>query len=294
MAAPLYLLPFDHRSSFARDLLGVAGQPGEKDKARIRELKQIVYEGFLNVWQEERERPVFGILVDEEYGADILRSARDRGVQTAVPVERSGQQYFDFEYGPEFREHILRIQPTWVKALVRYHPKNRGDNPRQLARLKELSDFCVSEGYPLLFELLVPPTPEDLSLMGGIEQYDSQLRWERTRDAIAEIREKVTVAVWKIEGVQRDQWPGIIDATGSDARIIVLGRGQDEQAVIRWLNAASAQPQIIGFAIGRTVFMQPLQQYLSGTLPKPEAVRAISGRFAAFVAHWRKLRLSSV
>ena len=99
-----------------------------------------------------------GILVDEQFGAAILRDAAKQGFITACPAEKSGQDEFDFEYGPDFARHIEEFNPTFCKVLVRYNPEGDQElNRRQAARLKQLSDYLHASGRLYMFELLVPP-----------------------------------------------------------------------------------------------------------------------------------------
>ena len=50
-----------------------------------------------------------------------------------------------------------------MKALVRFNPDgDRELNRRQLERLRALSDWLGERDRELLFELLVPPEPEQL------------------------------------------------------------------------------------------------------------------------------------
>jgi len=75
-------------------------------------------------------REAAGILVDEQFGAAILRDARGQGLITCCPAEKSGQDEFDFEYGAQYREHIAEFKPTSSKALVRYNPEgDEADEP---------------------------------------------------------------------------------------------------------------------------------------------------------------------
>src|SRR5690606_421556 len=119
-----------------------------------------------------------GILVDEQFGSEILRDARAQGYMSACPAEKSGQDEFDFEYGDEFGAHINKFQPTFVKVLVRYNPEGDADlNRRQNERLKRLADYCHSHGNKFMFELLVPATKEQLAKVGGdTARYDKEMR----------------------------------------------------------------------------------------------------------------------
>jgi 5-dehydro-2-deoxygluconokinase len=75
---------------------------------------------------------------------------------------------FDFEYGPDFAIHIEKFNPTFCKVLVRYNPG--GDtalNQRQAVRLRRLSDYLHGCGRQFMFELLVPPEPDQLRRLGN-------------------------------------------------------------------------------------------------------------------------------
>ena len=117
------------------------------------------------------------ILVDEQFGAAILRDASGDGYTTACPAEKSGQEEFDFEYGEEFARHIEAVQPTFCKVLVRYNPEgDRALNQKQAARLKRLSDYLHTSGRSkFMFELLVPPEKSQLDQVKGDKKaYDLQ------------------------------------------------------------------------------------------------------------------------
>ena len=108
---------------------------------------------------------------------------------TACPVERSGQKEFTFEFGKDFRRHLITVNATFCKVLVRYNPE--GDsamNRRQAVRLKRLSDHLAREGRLFMFELLVPAEPAQLLAVGGDRhEYDSRLRPGLTIHAIHEL-----------------------------------------------------------------------------------------------------------
>jgi len=57
-----------------------------------------------------------GILVDEQFGADILRDAAGEGLVTACPAEKSGQDEFDFEYGSALRKSPRAVQPDLLQG----------------------------------------------------------------------------------------------------------------------------------------------------------------------------------
>ncbi|MGH2765174.1 MAG: 2-deoxy-5-keto-D-gluconate 6-phosphate aldolase domain-containing protein, partial [Actinomycetota bacterium] len=95
----LYILAFDHRGSFQKKMLGIQGTPAPEEAERISDAKAVIFEGFLRALDEGAPRADAGMLVDEQFGADLARRGRKEGVILAMPVEKSGQDEFDFEYG---------------------------------------------------------------------------------------------------------------------------------------------------------------------------------------------------
>ena len=119
----LFVLPFDHRSSFERGLLGISGRQADPQEVeQLSGYKRVIYEGLLEALESGIPKESSAILVDQKYGAQILADAREQGIITCAPVEKSGQNEFDFEYGADFRQHIEEAAPTFTKALVRYNP----------------------------------------------------------------------------------------------------------------------------------------------------------------------------
>ena len=122
-----------------------------------------------------------------------------------MPVEKSGQNEFDFQYGDEFGAHIEKFDPDFSKVLVRYNPDDPDTemNQRQLGRLKELADWLHEHDRKFLFELLVPATDEQLAKVDGdADRYDAELRPELMRAAIQDVQKfGIEVDIWKIEGV---------------------------------------------------------------------------------------------
>ena len=51
------------------------------------------------------------MLVDEQFGSDIPKRAKEEGLVLSMPVEKSGQDEFDFQYGEDFGKHIAELRP---------------------------------------------------------------------------------------------------------------------------------------------------------------------------------------
>ena len=294
---PLYLLPFDHRGSFETKLFGWHGELSPEQHNEIAAAKQVIYDGFRQAVAQGVPRRKAGILVDEGYGAKILKDAEAKGIMTAAPAEKSGQDEFDFEYGTNFQRHIEAIQPTFCKVLVRYNPG--GDpalNARQAGRLRQLSAYLQErESSLFMFELLVPAEAAQLASVGGdAKRYDLELRPQLMVEAIQELQKAgVEPDVWKIEGLDRaEDCKRVVAAARADGRdlvgCIVLGRGENEAKVREWLSIASSVEGFIGFAVGRTDFWQPLVSLRAKAIPREAAVSQIAGRYMEFVELFEK------
>ena len=280
----LAMLPFDHRASYISSLFGWKEPLNVEQALTVAESKRVIYEGFQKARIPKEEA---GILVDEQYGIGILRDAVQQGTITAVSVEKSGQDEFDFVYGDDFAHHIEAIQPTFAKVLVRYNPEgDRAMNQRQTQRLKRLSDYLHQSHHLFLFELLVPAESQQLEYVDqNKDAYDTQLRPRFMVQAIEELRQAgVQPDVWKIEGLdQRADCEKIVEVAhrngGQNVGLIVLGRGASQERVIHWLQTAASVPGFIGFAVGRTSFWKAVVDFEAKRLSLEAAATQIAQNF---------------
>ena len=290
--APLYILPFDHRGSFQTKMFGWSGALSPNQAAEIAAIKQVIYDGFKAAVDAGVSRGKAGILVDEQFGAAILRHAAEHAYTTACPAEKSGQEEFDFEYGEDFAKHIESLHPTFCKVLVRYNPEgDRTLNRRQAARLKTLSQYLHSHGRSrFMFELLVPPEKAHLDQVKGDKKaYDSELRPRLMVETILELQDaQVEPDVWKIEGLDsKEDCEKVVAAARRGGRdnvgCIILGRGENDQKVRAWLTTAAKVSGFIGFAVGRTSFWEPLVDLRTKRITRDAAVAEIARRYQEFV-----------
>ncbi len=287
----LYILAFDHRGSFQKKFFGIQGEPDAEQTAIIADAKHLIFEGMLQAAGSGADPAATGVLVDEQFGSTVPHEARERGLKLAMPAERSGQNMFDFEYGEDFGEHILRFDPDFTKVLVRYNPDgDAAANHEQLGKLKRLSDWLKQHERKFLFELLVPAEPAQLeSVAGDGDRYDSELRPELMRRTIAAIQDfGIEVDIWKIEGVdERSDDEMLVAQARSGGRdgvvCVVLGRGADDDKVDEWLRAAAPVDGFVGFAIGRSIWWDPLKAYVDGKIERSEGARTIAESYLRFV-----------
>jgi myo-inositol catabolism protein IolC len=280
------MLAFDHRRSLMTSFFGVAGQPSEDDVERARLTKRLIWRGFLRARDEGVGHGSAAVLIDVTYGDQVLREARSAGIRFAIPVEESGREEFGFE-SPRWPDLLDEIEPTWAKALVRYDPD--GDptvNARQRAALRDLSEHCRETGRGFMLELLVPPSPAQLEAVANDRtRFDREVRAELTARGIGQLQDAgVEPDLWKHEGfgggAPAPPPPPPRDRVGC----IILGRGESAAAVDRWLRAGAGVKGVVGWAIGRTIWWEPLRVYFAGSGEGEEdAVTRIAANYRHFL-----------
>jgi len=297
---PLYVLPFDHRGSFQKKMFGWDGELTAQQTAEIAAAKRVIFDAFQASVHAAVPKDKAAILVDEQFGAEILHDAAREGYATCCPAEKSGQNEFDFEYGEEFPDHIEAFSPTFCKVLVRYNPEgDQALNRRQSDRLNRLSEYLHTDQSPsgFMFELLVPPEKAQLARLNGDKKaYDTELRPKLMAQAIEQLQDAgVEPDVWKIEGLDRhEDCERIVTTARRDGRsqvgCIILGRGEDDKKVREWLTTAAAVPGFIGFAVGRTSFWQPLVDWRAHKISRETAVGEIAQRYQEFVEIFESIK----
>ena len=288
----LYLLAFDHRGSFQKKMFGIEGAPTPEETETITDVKRLVFEGMEKAVERGLDASTAGVLVDEQFGGDVPRLALEHGLKLAMPVEKSGQDEFDFEYGSEFGAHIESFDPHFSKVLVRLNPEGDAEmNERQLRRLKELADWLHENDRKFLFELLVPAEPSQLEKVGGDDdRYDNELRPELMRQSIENIQSfGIEVDIWKIEGVEaQDDARMLVEQTrrgeGRENVVsVLLGRGASDEKVDHWLQQAAPVEGFVGFAIGRSIWSDALKGFIGGDLEREAAAEQIAENYLRFI-----------
>jgi len=292
---PLYLMAFDHRGSFEQGLFGVTPPVSAEVHAKISAAKEIIYDAHIEALAKGAPASACGVLVDEEFGASVAVRAKKEGVPLAMPVEKSGQDEFQFQYGADFGAHIEEFDPTFAKVLVRYNPEGDATvNRRQAAQLATLSRWLRKRERKFLFELLVPPTTAQLDRFEGHQrEYDRALRPSLVVEVIRALQEAdVEPDIWKIEGLdERSACEAVVAQARTGGRdgvnCIVLGRGADEAQVIEWLKIGATVDGFDGFAVGRTLWQDALKAYLAQTLTRDQTVDQITRRYLEVIAAYR-------
>jgi myo-inositol catabolism protein IolC len=280
----LYILAFDHRGSFEKMVGDVEHVPGAKT---------LIWEGFQRAVEQGAPKQFSGVLVDDKYGPDVAREAKAGGYKLAMPVEKSGQNEFDFEHGEQFGAEIEKWDTDFSKVLVRYNPEGDAEmNERQTVRLRQLSEWLHEHRRKFLFELLVPAEDAQLEKLGGSsDRYDAELRPQLMMETILQLQNGgVEPDIWKIEGIDDreacNEIAHLVRREGRDrVSCVVLGRGASDEKVDQWLRAGAGLDGYIGFAIGRSIFAESVKEYAADPqgFDRDAAVEKIARNYLRFI-----------
>jgi 5-dehydro-2-deoxygluconokinase len=228
-------------------------------------------------------RPGFGMLIDGTYGREALFRAADHPFWIGRPVELPGSRPLDFEGGGSLGAQLVEwpVGHT-IKCLCFYHPDDPPElKERQERDLLRLHDAARRIGRELLVEIIAGKHGSlKTDTVAGILQrlYDLGIKpdW------------------WKLEP-QRDEaaWHAIGNViTRNDAYclgIVLLGLEAPEDELEAAFAAAAKEPQVKGFAVGRTIFNDAARRWLKGEMSDEAAVDDMASRFQRLVDSWQKV-----
>jgi 5-dehydro-2-deoxygluconokinase len=229
-------------------------------------------------------RPGFGMFIDGRYGREALFRAADHKLWVARPVELTGSRPLDFEYGGSLGTHLIEWPTSQViKCLCFYHP----DDPeelrlRQERELARAYDACRTLGRDLLIEIIAGkhgPLADDTIPRVIQRIYDIGIKpdW------------------WKLEPQKSaTAWGAINEAVSLNDSycrgVLVLGLEAPFADLVESFRACAGVPVVKGFAVGRTIHIDPARAWLAGTISDAEAVDQMAERFASLVAAWTDAR----
>jgi 5-dehydro-2-deoxygluconokinase len=270
----LMALAIDHRAQLEK-LADDAGASRE----RISRFKRLAVEAAAEV---AAGRPGYGMLLDGKYGREALFRAADHDFWIGRPVEEPGSRPLDFEFGGSLGAKLVEwpVAHT-VKCLCFYHPNDPDETKaRQERELLRLTDAARTVGRELLIEIIA-------SKHGEIAD-----------DTIARVLERLyAIGVapdwWKLEGQANatawDNVAEVLDARDPLCRgIMLLGLEAPEMELAEAFAIARRCEWVRGFAVGRTIFVDPALQWFAGRIDDAEAVRAMADSFARLCALWRE------
>lgn len=270
---PFFILPFDHRGGITHELFGVVYPPNAAIAKQLISLKSIIFDGFLKAYPAMHKEGDCGILIDDEFGGAVIAKAKKLGVTTIVSTEKSGGSTLQFIHGAGFGRALIAQDPTFAKVLVNYTVGDTDLNEEKMKKLRALSDFCIEDGIPLMLEPLLHGKPSPL---------------KRATIAIRDMHNHgIRPAIWKLEPMptQKD-WKSLAKIT--KVPMILLGHGESMKTVDEWVVTAAKSGVVDGFAIGRTIFFDPVKKYTEKSITRAQAVDAIAKHYTHYVKLWKK------
>ncbi|MET1029023.1 MAG: 5-dehydro-2-deoxygluconokinase [Dongiaceae bacterium] len=269
-------LAFDHRSQLEQ----VAVECGRKAD-RIPYLKMLIGRALLQVAADYPGR--IGLLADDQFGRDVLEHLTGRGLWIGRPVERPGSRPLRFAAG----ENIALALRQWpaehiAKCLVFHHPEDRQDlRIAQLERLSTLQEAAIGTGHEFLIEIIPPkdmPARRDTVEKAMAQIYDAGIRpdW------------------WKLPGLEDAAWRNVttlVEREDTHCRgVVLLGLEASEDVLAQSFAVAARHPICKGFAIGRSIFMQPARDWMTRHLKDDEFVETVEQAYRRLIDIWRQAR----
>jgi len=277
-AAPdtIFALAIDHRSQ----LEALAAEVGA-DPARIAAFKNLAVQAAARVADG---KPGCGILLDGTHGREALFRAADHDLWVARPVEKPGSRPLDFDVTDSLGAHLIEW-PVWqvVKCLCFYNP----DDPAELRELQDrellrLFDATRTIGRELLIEIIAGKHGD----LGD----DTVARVVTHLYALG-----IKPDWWKLESQPSTAaWTAIGDAIRAGdpfcRGVVMLGLDAPMADLAAAFASSRAEPLVRGFAVGRTIFVEPAAAWLAGRIDDAGAVDAMATRFADLVGAWHASR----
>ena len=271
----LMALAIDHRAQLEE----IADKAGA-DRRRISDFKELAVQAAAQIADKE---PGFGMLLDGTYGREALFRAADHDLWIGRPVEKPGSRPLRFET-EDLGSHLAEwpVSHT-IKCLCFYHPDDSEALRReQEERLLILSDAARTAGRELLVEIIAGKhgsLGEDTVARVLARLYDLGIKpdWWKLEPQPSE-------AAWKRIGE-------IIRSRDPHCRgVVLLGLEAPEEVLERAFKAASTDPVVKGFAVGRTIFAEPADAWLRGKLDDAGAVAEMAKRFGKLCDAWKKAK----
>jgi 5-dehydro-2-deoxygluconokinase len=251
---------------------------------RISEIKSLVVDAFIRARERSEDVRQYGsLLLDAKYGSQAVARARAANVPVGSPVEKAGVFPLEWERKPF---HTGASGNAFSKVLIRYRPEwPETDRRAQTDKLLELQQWCHATETPLLVEIIVMRQGED------DHEFEERGRPAILANVIGEAYGRGLVPdIWKIEGTRSQAGALTVDRAireRPEPRQVILGKGANAASIASWFDAAANLPSTAGFAIGRSVFMEPATAFLTGSIDADEAVETISSRYLRLIEQWK-------
>lgn len=282
----VYMAAFDHRGSLQRVLDRIGADSGPAHRG---EVKLTIWQGLRATLASVSEHAEVAVLVDRG-NEQIAREAEAAGVAVAVALEESGRHTLRGDASPSVLHRDLRLlRGGFGKVLMRWHPDDPASRKRrQLAALRELDRITSDSGAELLLELLIHPGLQQEIGQPSAHSWQDSVLPGLQHAAVEEILGSGTSpALWKIEGHSNAEAAARLDtlvgSARADASILILGGGTDIAGLQQLFACRIGNERFRGFAVGRSIWQQPVSALCMDEVTHWEAQRAICDNFLAVI-----------
>ncbi len=267
----LAILAMDHRSVFE----ALAKKYGKTAK-EISVFKNLIYQAALDSIPGAGDKIQIGVLADDTYALDVLLDTVRHPLWVGRCIEKTGASPLEFEgladagatlmSWPENHavKCLLRISGNETEAVLR-------EDKEQLRRL---FSAVRATGHDLLIELIAEEGDHVL------------LQWMETCYALG-----VYPDYWKIlPPTQAETWNKLeemLERHDPYCRgFLVLGNNAPAEDLKKVFSSIPRIRHVLGFAIGRSVFLDAAEKWFAGALSDSEASSAMSGIFCQLIKSW--------
>jgi 5-dehydro-2-deoxygluconokinase len=277
----LHIFAFDHRSQ----LFELAREAGA-DESRIPALKQLLVKAVTRTEKHLGLTQRVGMLCDGRYGQDALNDATGRGWWLGRPVELPGSLPLEFEAGRALGSELIQWPlEQVVKCLVPFDPDGTPDQRlEQETQLHALYAATRASGHELLLEVIPPANPSVQASQG-----------ERVLRSLKRIYNLgIRPEWWKLAPLPAQDWTAL-DALIAERDpycrgVLLLGLNAPFAELAAGFAAAAHSHSCRGFAVGRSIFVEPARAWLRGDIDDAALVERASNNFAELAALWRQAR----
>jgi 5-dehydro-2-deoxygluconokinase len=281
----LHIFAFDHRTPFY-DLACEC----DADESRLPRLKQLLVEAVAKAERELGLQQRIGVLIDQRYGEEALHAATGRGWWIGRPVELPGSNPLEFEYGRSVGSQLL-LWPREhvVKCLVPFDPDGDAESRlEQETQLHTLYAAVKQSGHELLLEVIPPPNPSAVGTPG-----------ERVVRAMKRLYNLgIRPEWWKLKALPASDWAAV-DALIAERDpycrgVVLLGLNAPFAELAEGFAAAAHSASCRGFAVGRSLFIEPARAWLSNKIDDAGLIEQAAQQFAGLAALWQQARNGGV
>ncbi len=275
----LLAFAIDHR----KQLEDMADKVGAL-RDRIAPFKRLAMQAIGKV---SKGRDGFGTLLDDTYGREAMFDAAKLGLWVGRPLEQPGSRPLQFEFTQDVGSRLVEWPVDHcIKCLAFYHPDDPQDlKDQQLEKYRQLYEAARKVGRELLIEIIA-------SKNGKMDDYT-------TARAMREIYALgIKPDWWKLEPQASpkawDEIEAVIAEHDPHCRgIVLLGLEAPAAELEKGFRAVADKKMVKGFAVGRTIFNEAAEKWLSGKMSDEDAVTMMADKFGSLVQIWNKARGTS-